>query len=257
MPNNTNRMDLMARSYDRYAPILVPCYDEIQTQLLVRLMARPEDPRLVVDLGAGSGIFLQRVCLFFPEVQVVWVDQSPEMRAVAEERLHPWGGRVRYIEAALQDPWQEALSGRPDAIVSMSAIHHLEDAEKEELYRRCCAALAPGGCFYNADEVQAPTPEAYRQAMLDWDGYVTGLIEAGQMDEVMAGIWAAWRQRNLGPEAPKHSGDDCHATVASQLEMLRRVGFADTSEVWSRGIWSMFGGRWEGQDPPPPAFQDV
>ena len=44
------------------------------------------------------------------------------------------------------------VNAMPNAIVSTSAIHHLEPAEKRELYAACCAALAPGEMFINGDE---------------------------------------------------------------------------------------------------------
>jgi SAM-dependent methyltransferase len=240
--NPVNRMDLMARSYDQYAPFIVPRYNEIQSHILKQIAASTQNPRLVVDLGAGSGILLQRICSTFPEARVVWVDRSPAMRKVAEERLRPWQDRVDYIEDGLEEAWEEKLAITPNAIVSMSAIHHLDDEQKETLYQKCFTILNRGGCLWNGDEVKAPTYEGYRQAMEEWDTHMTGLIAEQRVDEVMAGIWAAWRERNLGHRADKRAGDDCHATVASQLAMLQRAGFSDAKEVWASGIWSIFGG---------------
>lgn len=65
-------MDLMAQSYDRYAPFLVPYYGEMQAVLLDRLRQAPAI-RLVVDLGSGTGRLLELVCRRFPEAQAVWV----------------------------------------------------------------------------------------------------------------------------------------------------------------------------------------
>ncbi len=236
------RMDRMARSYDRYGPLIVPHYDEMQAVLLEYLSAGKRPPRLVVDLGAGTGILLEKVCQSFPATHAVWVDRSTAMRAVAEERLAPYRGRVQFMAAALQDLWDEKLPEAPDAILSMSAIHHLDGGEKELLYRRCYSVLGPGGCFWTADEVRAEDEAAYLHTMREWDAYVTGLIEAGRVDSTMAEVWAAWRQRNLETAGRKRSGDDCHSTVCEQLAMLRRAGFASTSEVWARGMWSIFGG---------------
>lgn len=150
-----DRMDVMARSYDRYAQVVVPFYEEMQSLWLEQLKSSRVEPRLVVDLGAGSGIFLQKICSLFPNVKVVWVNRSSGMRAVAEERLHPYKERVAFIEADLLEHWEERLPGAPTHIFSMSAIHHLIDAEKEQTYQRCFEALDPRGSFWNADEVRA------------------------------------------------------------------------------------------------------
>lgn len=235
-----DRMDLMAQSYDRYAPLLVPYYEEMQAVLLDRLRRAPA-VRLVVDLGAGTGRLLELVCRRFPEVHAVWVDRSPAMRAVAEERLKPFGDRVTFIQAALESPWERALPARPTHILSMSAIHHLVDREKARLYGRCYRLLPKGGAFWNADEVRAPALAAYYRALREWDRHVSRLIAAHKLDEIMVTIWQAWRRRNLGPPRLRRPGDDCHATVEAQLAMLRRAGFVQPQVIWQRGLWCVFG----------------
>jgi len=234
-------MDVMARSYDRYAQVVVPFYEEMQALLLEQLKSSRVEPRLVVDLGAGSGIFLQKICSLFPDVKVVWVDRSSGMRVVAEERLHPYQERVAFIEAELLDHWEERLPETPTHIFSMSAIHHLIDAEKEQIYQRCFEALALRGSFWNADEVRAEDSFEYEKTLQEWDMYMTQLIRRNCVDEVIAGTWEAWKERNLHQTAPKRSGDDCHATVNSQLDMLLQAGFPKPVRIWSKGLWSIFG----------------
>ena len=236
-----DRMDVMARSYDRYASLVVPFYEEMQALLLDQLANSHIVPRFVVDLGAGSGILLQRVCSAFPHVNVVWVDRSPAMRAVAGERLRPYQARVTYIEADLLEGWEKRLPEPPTHIFSMSAIHHLVDADKARLYRRCFEALAPRGMFWNADEVRAADPSEYQRTLEEWDIHMTRLIHQGRVDEVITSTWEAWRERNLRQTMPKRSGDDCHATVEAQLLMLLEAGYPKPVQLWSKGLWSVFG----------------
>lgn len=237
-----DRMDVMARSYDRYAPLIVLFYEEMQALLLEQLKSSRAEPRLVVDLGAGSGIFLEKVCSSFPGVKVAWVDRSQAMRAIARERLRPYKELVVWIEADLLDRWEERLPEAPTHIFSMSAIHHLTDGEKEQLYHRCYDILDFGGAFWNADEVRAANPSEYRKALQDWDTHMMQMIHRGCVDEVITRIWEDWRERNLIPAVPKRSGDDCHATVDAQLAMLFEVGFPKPAQLWCRGLWSVFGG---------------
>ena len=101
------------------------------------------EPNCVVDLGGGSGRLLERVLERFANAQAVLVDQSAAFLAIAERRLARFGERVTLIEKRLQDDWRAELPATPDALVSMSAIHHLEPAEKQALYRtlsRCARA---------------------------------------------------------------------------------------------------------------------
>lgn len=237
-----DRMDLMARSYDRFASLVVPFYEELQSLLLDQLAAGLAKPRVVVDLGAGSGIFLEKVCSLLPGIQAIWVDRSPGMRVVAEERLHLFRERVLFIETDLLGAWEESLPELPTHIFSMSAIHHLLDEQKEDLYQKCYSLLADAGCFWNADEVRAEDPAEYLRTLREWDEYMTRLINEGRVDGTIAATWAQWRERNLDINAVKHPGDDCHATVAAQLGMLQRAGFSQPAQLWGRGLWGVLGG---------------
>ena len=70
---------------------------------------------------------------------------------------------------------------------------------------------------------------------------MTHLIHQGRVDEVISSTWEAWRERNLRQTLPKRSGDDCHATVEAQLLMLLEAGYPKPVQLWSKGLWSVFG----------------
>jgi tRNA (cmo5U34)-methyltransferase len=104
-----------------------------------------------------------------------------------------------------------ALPAGPfDAVISALAIHHLEDPDKEDLYRRIFAALRPGGMFVNAEQVAGPTAELTQLYDARWaqDCLALGASEAEVADAI---------------ERRKH--DRC-ATVEIQLTWLRDAGFA-------------------------------
>src|SRR4051794_34806791 len=103
----------MAECYDRMAAHLVPHYDSMQNEV-VHLLALPSEPKLIVDLGAGSGIFLEKILTRFPEAKAVWIDYSPDFQRVAERRLAPFNGRVQFIASSLEDNWEQHLPISPD-----------------------------------------------------------------------------------------------------------------------------------------------
>ena len=149
-----------AEAFDAGAPAIHPFYAVVQDEILSLLAANGladdrREPKCVVDLGGGSGRLVERVLERFAGTRAVLVDQSAAFLAIAERRLARFGERVTLVERRLQDDWSAALATAPDALVSMSAIHHLEPAEKQSLYARCYEALAPNGLFLNGDELAA------------------------------------------------------------------------------------------------------
>ena len=88
------------------------------------------------------------------------------MLGVARRRFENEPAR---FELRVMDYTQEPLSGEYYAVVSALSIHHLDGAEKREIFRMVYSVLNDGGVFVNADQVLGETPEAeslYRETWL-------------------------------------------------------------------------------------------
>jgi trans-aconitate 2-methyltransferase len=103
---------------------------------------RAVDPRRVVDLGCGSGDLTVSLARRWPNAQVVGIDSSAAMLAVAQEHAQraDLGDRLRFEEGDI-GCW--APDGPVDVIVSNAALQwvpgHLDRLPQWAL------ALAPGG----------------------------------------------------------------------------------------------------------------
>ena len=232
------------RSLRRGCAAIHPFYVEVQDKILTLLAGEGCEPECVVDLGGGSGRLLERLLERFGRTHALLVDQSAAFLAIAERRLARFGDRVTLIEKRLQDDWRSALPAAPNALVSMSAIHHLEPAEKQALYAKCHAALAPNGLFLNGDEFR-PESDADYLAMLKWWSRQKDVDAAeGRIPESFRPVFEAWHDRNITRFGkPKSSGDDCHETAAVQEAYLRRAGFRDVHVAWSERLWGVLFGR--------------
>lgn len=233
-----------AEAFDAHAPAIHPFYVALQDEIL-RLLAEEKTPvRCVVDLGGGSGRLVERVLERFGESRAVLVDQSAAFLAIAERRLARFADRVTFVEKRLQDDWPAELPAAPNALVSMSAIHHLEPAEKQSLYARCYKSLAPNGLCLNGDELR-PESDADYLAMMEWWSQHKELeTAAGRIPESFRPMSEAWHERNISRfSEPKQSGDDCHETAAVQEEYLQAAGFRDVRIAWSEKLWGILFGR--------------
>jgi tRNA (cmo5U34)-methyltransferase len=198
--------DRHAADYDAQRRRLIPPFDAFYATAVGAVGLAAPPVRRVLDLGAGTGMLAARVADAHPDAEVTLLDGSPAMLEQARATL---GERARdYVTADLTDPLP---AGPWTAIVSALAIHHLDDAAKQELLHRIHAELAPGGVFVNAEQVAGPT---------------------AFFDDLYRG-WHESRARAAGSTTQEWDAAvermrlDRWASVERQLGWLRAAGFAD------------------------------
>ncbi|MCI0362213.1 MAG: class I SAM-dependent methyltransferase [Planctomycetaceae bacterium] len=233
-----------AIGYDAAADKIHPYYLEIQDAILARLPRELDRGGLVIDLGGGSGRLVERILDAWPRASAVVLDQSEPFLALAERRLAKFGSRATCVLARLQDDWKSQMSAPAVAIVSMSAIHHLEPAEKQTLYRQCAEALGPGGVLMNGDEVRDADDAKYLAEQQSWANHMRRGMADGSIGEVFHSAIHKWIDRNVTRFGePKNSGDDCHETIQAQLDYFRAAGFAGADCPWQKGMWAVMRGN--------------
>jgi tRNA (cmo5U34)-methyltransferase len=102
----------------------VPRYDDLQQ---ATIEAIPFAPRRVLELGVGTGETTRRLLERYPDAQVTGLDAQPEMVFKAREL----GIEVRL--ARMEDPLPD---GPWDLVISVLSVHHLDDEQKRDLFRR-------------------------------------------------------------------------------------------------------------------------
>lgn len=176
---------------------MAECYDRVAALL-------PTDMRTLLDLGCGTGLELAPVFERFPQVRVTGIDLTQAMLDALAEKF---AGRDLCLFCG---SYFDVPLGRErfDAALSVESLHHFTHEQKLSLYRRIYEALAPGGCYIEADYMAATQAEedslfAQRDALL---------AEQGAEE----GIW--------------HFDTPC--TAENQQRLLREAGFASVSRQW-------------------------
>lgn len=232
-----------AVAYDESAEHIHPHYLELQDAILTRLALPHDSNAMIVDAGGGSGRLMERILDRWPRASGLVVDQSEAFLAIAERKLARFVSRAVCLQSRLQDDWWEKLPSAPVAIVSMSAIHHLDAAEKQAFYRRCSAALAPGGVVLNGDEVRPTEDAEYLRRLEAWTVRMQSGIQSGSISPLFQGALERFVERNIDRFGQaKASGDDCHETIEAQLGYLRAAGLALTDAPWQREMWALLRG---------------
>ena len=240
MTNYRWNADQPAQDYDAAAEHIHPHYLEIQDKILQLLQEKELGAPLIVDLGGGSGRLMERILQSIPQAMGVVIDQSDAFLALAAERLQRFGVRANLSQHRLQDDWSTDLPGSVDAIISTSAIHHLDPQEKQALFTQCHECLQPNGTFINGDEYRPADQDEYFQLLKNWSDHMRAKLETGSIAVSFGEMVDRWHERNITEfSRPKQSGDDCHETVQEQIDSLQRWGFHQVTLHWQQDLWGV------------------
>lgn len=94
----------------------------------------------VLDVGCGTGEFERLARERFGDAELIGVDVTPEMVAIAREKCRAMSGVAFFLAEAEGLP---VASASVDAVVSCSMLHHVP--EPEALLRECARVLRPQG----------------------------------------------------------------------------------------------------------------
>lgn len=201
------RYDEGAGRYERYwAPVLAPT----ALRLLDATAERVADPRVVMDLGIGTGTLSAAALRRWPGAEVVGVDVSKGMLGIARDSVAERAGReaARRLRLVQADAQRLPLAaGSVDLCVTSFVLQLVLD--RHAALREVRRVLVPGGLLalvtWQSDRTVFRPDEEFDEAVLDLG------IEEDEVDE-----------------AP-HAGDFVSAKAAAS--QLRRAGFRAVEAV--------------------------
>ncbi len=122
-------------------------FAELDPDVMWAALGRPS-PRVVVDIGAGTGLFARRFAHLAPSSVVYAVDTEPIMlRWIAEHEAAALEGRVRGLLA--EETHVPLDDGFADLVVMINLHHEL--ADPLATYREAARLLRPAGQLLVAD----------------------------------------------------------------------------------------------------------
>ncbi len=202
--------DKGAMDYDSARKQLIPCFDSFYGTALDLVENLKKDRLKVLDLGAGTGLFSYLVAQRYPNASFTLCDISTEMLNEARSRFDGTDIQIEYLT---KDYSAEPLVGQYDAIISALSVHHLDDQEKESLFKRLYQNLNDGGIFINADQVLGETPV---------------------LEKTYRGTWLKQVKNNGVTETALSSAlermkEDKMSTLFQQLSWLKQAHFQDVN----------------------------
>jgi tRNA (cmo5U34)-methyltransferase len=183
--------------------------------------------RRVLDIGCGAGNNMLKLLQFVNPLDCDLVDLSRPMLERACERV----GRVnRGRTLTLQGDFRtlDLPAAGYDMIVAAAVLHHLRDERDwENAFRKIFNLTAPGGSVWITDLVSH---------------------EMGGVQDLMWERYGSYLETLGGPDYRSKVFDyidreDSPRPVTYQLDLLRRVGFAEVDLLHKNSCFAAFGGK--------------
>jgi tRNA (cmo5U34)-methyltransferase len=216
----------ISAGYDEAILKGIPPYAELIGSVLGYCFMEPSTPWSILELGCGTGNLSLSLREMFPNAQLTLVDLSPDMLTQAMLKLGSPDRQVDLVPGSFMA--LEFQPGQFDLVVSSMALHHLQDADKPEMYRRIFSWLKPGGLFRCADETLSLPAQAQERNMLRWEAWA---LESGATPDDL-NVWIT--------HAEQH---DHYASLANHFEWLQEAGFKEVDCYWRKLMWTTFGAR--------------
>lgn len=207
------QFNIIAEEYDRNRRKFIPCFDDFYDSTTRFITSNISEPKRILDLGAGTGLLSYFWYRSFPNSEYMLIDIADEMLNIARKRFE---GAENVSYQSLD--YSKALPDTDfDVIISALSIHHLEDEDKAELFKRIYDKLPSGGLFVNYDQFCAGQAD-----MNVWfDKYWKRQLANSDLSDNDIKLWKE-RQKL-----------DRECSVEQETEMLRRCNFKAVKCVYS------------------------
>jgi tRNA (cmo5U34)-methyltransferase len=224
-------------TYRAIAAVAVPRRDEMMTAVMTTAPFAADDAVKILELGSGDGSLAEALLATFPRASLTALDGSESMRRAATLRLAPFGERARVaaFDLATLDWWDRMFG--VDLIVSSLALHHLNDAKKQYLYKAAAERMSDRGALLIADLVDPQHPAARAAAADRWDALARRQADAiGAPDLYQRFVDGHWNHFRFPDPSDQPSA------LMHHLVWLRHAGFAAVDCVWLDAGHAVFGG---------------
>jgi tRNA (cmo5U34)-methyltransferase len=228
-----------SQTFIDYGRYFVPEREQ-QIATICDLVPPQDGPFNILELCCGAGLLASALLERFPSCTVYGYDGSPEMLDTARTNLLSYGERFQTLRFDLADRSWRTPAFPVRAVVSSLAIHHLDGAQKLELFRDVHAMLEPGGALVVADVIAPARALGAEAAANAWDAAVRK--RSLEFDGNLAAFEAFEREhwnmyRYFDPD-----DIDKPSRLFDQLTWLEQAGFVDVDVSWMLAGHAIFSG---------------
>ena len=187
-----------------------------------------EDEFRVLELGCGTGNFLQCILKKFPKARCVAFDYSVEMLKYAARKVARYSDRIEFHQRDLHDGLPSKLE-LFDLVSSFSTIHHLFDGKKVQLFMEIYDVLQSNGWFFLIDPMSTRFDDdvfrqfRHRQHLRLDARFKRAGVDIRNAERVNAMV------SQVSDDSPEK---DRIAHFSEHIRWLRDAGFRSVDHIW-------------------------
>ncbi len=155
-------------------------FDSIRPEVMWAALGGPS-PGVIVEIGAGTGLFSARFAEMAPEATVFAVDTEPAMLEWMRTN-RPEVAEGRIVVVGSEEARVPLDDGLADVVVMINLHHEL--AEPAAIYREAHRLLKPGGRVLVADWAARETPRGPSLNVRVTADALAGMLETAGFTEV-------------------------------------------------------------------------
>ena len=222
----------------KYGNVFTPSREEQLETIVSLIPAARSEEFTVVDLGCGGGFLIEKILEVFPNVRAIGIDKAGYMLDSARQRTERFGDRVILRDFDITDKrWQSEIPEKVRCFVSSLAIHHLNEEEKQQLFRELYERLEEKGAVFIIDLVEPVNKRVKEYFGNLWDKAVKeqtkGQLDAYQFFKEEEWNYYQWKEQDE---------EDMPSRLFEQLKWLEQAGFSEVDCFWLRAGHAIFGG---------------
>jgi len=212
-----------AEQYDHQIRLTIPHYDDIHDEILNFVKVQCPDPESWLDTGCGTGSFIRKAHVLFPETEFFIADPSEAMLKKAGQNLE--GCRYSLIGRCGTADIPATTDRRFDVITAIQCHHYLTREGRNEAVRACFSLLNDGGFFVTSENIRPFSDEGIARALSSWGAFQR---RAGRSE------------REVSDHLNRFDREYFPLTVAEHLQCYRVAGFPVVEILWISGMQGVF-----------------
>jgi tRNA (cmo5U34)-methyltransferase len=209
--------------YDRQIRMTIPYYEDIHAEILNFVKVQCPRPETWLDTGCGTGSFIRKARVLFPDTEFFFADPSEGMLLKASQNLIdcPYSLIGRCGTADLP----RITKRRFDIITAIQCHHYLPREKRNEAVRACFSLLNDRGFFITSENIRPFSNEGIARSLSYWGEFQR---QAGRNED------------EIRDHLNRFDHEYFPITITEHLQCCRDIGFSVAEILWLSYLQGVF-----------------